>query len=157
MNVKALRVQKGWSQDQLAQFSGLSVRTIQRIERGHKPGLESLKSLAAVFDIDITDLQKETDMQADTSMSPEEKAITNRVRALGGFYSHLTRYVVVMAILFIINWQVSPGYYWAWWAAMGWGIAVVSHGVNALGIVDLFGDKWEKRQIEKRMNARSKR
>ncbi|OOE61763.1 helix-turn-helix domain-containing protein, partial [Salinivibrio sp. IB282] len=94
MNVKALRVQKGWSQDQLAQFSGLSVRTIQRIERGHKPGLESLKSLAAVFDIDISDLQKETDMQADTSMSPEERAITKRVRALGGFYSHLTRYVV---------------------------------------------------------------
>jgi Predicted transcriptional regulators len=157
MNVKALRVQKGWSQDQLAQLSGLSVRTIQRIERGHKPGLESLKSLAAVFDIDISDLQKETDMQADTSMSPEERAITKRVRALGGFYSHLTRYVVVLAILFIINWLTTPDYYWAWWVALGWGIAVVSHGVSALGIVDLFGDKWEKRQIEKRLNARSKR
>ncbi|WP_205620244.1 helix-turn-helix domain-containing protein [Salinivibrio socompensis] len=125
MNVKALRVQKGWSQDQLAQFSGLSVRTIQRIERGHKPGLESLKSLAAVFDIDITDLQKETDMQADTSMSPEERAIAYRVRALGGFYSHLTRYVVVMAIfgLFINCGQtcMTPASYWAWVGCNGMG------------------------------------
>ena len=33
MIVRKLRIQRGWSQDQLAQFSGLSVRTIQRIER----------------------------------------------------------------------------------------------------------------------------
>jgi len=33
MNIRELRKQKYWSQDQLAQMSGLSVRTIQRIER----------------------------------------------------------------------------------------------------------------------------
>jgi transcriptional regulator with XRE-family HTH domain len=55
--IKKLRASKGWSQEQLAQFSGLSVRTIQRIERGHNAGLESLKCLAAVFDTDISKLQ----------------------------------------------------------------------------------------------------
>ena len=57
--IKKLRISKGWSQEQLAQFSGLSVRTIQRIERGHNAGLESLKCLAAVFELDVSVLQKE--------------------------------------------------------------------------------------------------
>lgn len=56
--IKKMRISKGWSQEQLAQFSGLSVRTIQRIERGHNAGLESLKCLAAVFKTDVSLLQK---------------------------------------------------------------------------------------------------
>ncbi len=57
--IKNIRISKGWSQEQLAQFSGLSVRTIQRIERGHNAGLESLKCIAAVFEMDISNLQKD--------------------------------------------------------------------------------------------------
>ena len=34
MIVRKLRLQRGWSQEQLAEMSGLSTRTIQRIERG---------------------------------------------------------------------------------------------------------------------------
>ncbi len=44
MIVRKLRLQRAWSQEQLAQLSGLSVRTIQRIERGQACGLESSKS-----------------------------------------------------------------------------------------------------------------
>ncbi len=40
-------------------MSGLSLRTIQRIESGNKASLESLKSLAAVFEIDISTLEQE--------------------------------------------------------------------------------------------------
>ncbi len=57
--IKKIRISKGWSQEQLAQFSGLSVRTIQRIERGHNAGLESLKCIAAVFDMDVSRLPRE--------------------------------------------------------------------------------------------------
>ena len=58
MIVKRLRLKNNWSQEQLAQFSGLSLRTIQRIESGQKPSVESIKALAAVFDISITTLQQ---------------------------------------------------------------------------------------------------
>ncbi|MCU7845818.1 MAG: helix-turn-helix domain-containing protein [Candidatus Thiodiazotropha sp. (ex Monitilora ramsayi)] len=58
--IKEIRTSKGWTQEQLAQFSGLSIRTIQRIERGHNAGLESLKCLAAVFDMDLSELQNES-------------------------------------------------------------------------------------------------
>jgi transcriptional regulator with XRE-family HTH domain len=57
--IKKIRISKGWSQEQLSQFSGLSVRTIQRIERGHNAGLESLKCIAAVFNVDVSRLQKD--------------------------------------------------------------------------------------------------
>lgn len=42
MLVQKLRLQRSWSQEQLAAVSGLSVRTIQRIERGQSASLETL-------------------------------------------------------------------------------------------------------------------
>ena len=63
MIIRKYRLQSGWSQDQLAEIAGLSVRTVQRIERGQTPGLESLKSLAAAFDISLDELNPETDMR----------------------------------------------------------------------------------------------
>ncbi|WP_440055875.1 helix-turn-helix domain-containing protein [Pseudoalteromonas sp. T1lg65] len=62
MIVRTLRKQKGWTQDQLASFSGLNVRTIQRIEHTDNASIESLKSLAAVFEISTDDLQQELNM-----------------------------------------------------------------------------------------------
>ena len=49
--IKNMRLSKGWSQEQLADFSGLSVRTVQRLERGHSTGLESLNCIAAVLEV----------------------------------------------------------------------------------------------------------
>lgn len=43
----------------MALCSGLSVRTIQRIERGHNAGLESLKCIAAALDISLSELQRQ--------------------------------------------------------------------------------------------------
>ncbi len=45
--VQKLRLQRGWSQEQLAELSGLSVRTIQRLERGQPASVVSLKDNAA--------------------------------------------------------------------------------------------------------------
>ena len=54
MLIQKLRLQRGWSQQQLADLCGLSVRTIQRLEKGQDASVESLKSLAAVFEIDFS-------------------------------------------------------------------------------------------------------
>ena len=48
--ILVLRLERCWSQDQLAQAVGLSVRSIQRIEKGGSGSLESMKSLSAVFE-----------------------------------------------------------------------------------------------------------
>ncbi len=68
MTIKQRRLAKGWSQEELARHSGLSSRTIQRIEGGQKAGLESLKCLAAVFNMPISLLMEE--QQTDQVVAP---------------------------------------------------------------------------------------
>ena len=53
MHIRDMRLERGWSQEQLAELTGLSVRTIQRIENGQEPGLASARALAEVFGVDI--------------------------------------------------------------------------------------------------------
>ena len=62
MILKQLRLSRHLSQEQLAQMSGLNVRTIQRIESGHKASLESLKCLASVLEVDVSTLNQENFM-----------------------------------------------------------------------------------------------
>jgi len=59
MILKQLRISRHLSQEQLAQMSGLNVRTIQRIESGQNASVESLKCLAAVLEVDIPTLTQE--------------------------------------------------------------------------------------------------
>lgn len=151
MIVRKLRLEKGWSQEQLAEFSGLSVRTIQRVERGQKPSLETLKSLAAVFEIDVSDLAMESDMSKQTTISAEEEQALVFVRDIKGFYSHLITYVIVIICLLVLNLIRKPDHLWVIWPAVGWGIGVLFHGLNVFEVFSFFGPRWEKRQIDKRL------
>jgi transcriptional regulator with XRE-family HTH domain len=55
--IKSMRESKAWSQEHLSHISGLSVKTIQRIESGNsKASLESQKSLAAAFNVDLKEI-----------------------------------------------------------------------------------------------------
>lgn len=49
--LRELRTGRQWSQEQLANLSGLNLRTIQRLESGAKISTESLRALAAVFEV----------------------------------------------------------------------------------------------------------
>jgi len=51
--VKKLRSEKSWSQEHLALVSGLSLRTVQRVENEGKCSLESKKAIASALDIDV--------------------------------------------------------------------------------------------------------
>ena len=55
--VKALRKKRSWSQDQLATAAGLSLRTVQRIEKEGICSLESSQALAAVFELSAETIQ----------------------------------------------------------------------------------------------------
>ena len=153
MIVRKLRLKRAWSQEQLAQLSGLNIRTIQRIERGQKAGLESLKSLAAVFEVELDELL-EKDMTSAENCTEEENRIIEHVKEIKGFYNHLITYVVVIFALFLINFFATPQYYWVMWAALGWGVGVVSHGLSVFEVFNLFGADWEKKQVEKRLGRK---
>lgn len=51
-----LRKRKSWTQEKLADKSGLSVRTIQRIEAGEDASLETIRSIAQALGVEISDL-----------------------------------------------------------------------------------------------------
>lgn len=55
--IQKLRAIKCWSQDELATASGLSVRTIQRVEKSGTASLETTKALASVFVVTPDELQ----------------------------------------------------------------------------------------------------
>ena len=74
--VRKFRNHRAWSQDHLASASGLSLRTIQRIENDGSCSLESKKALAGVFNIKPSDL----DIQVDAI---ENLAASKRGRMFG--------------------------------------------------------------------------
>ncbi len=80
MNIQQRRLERGWSQEELARHSGLSTRTIQRIEGGNKAGLESLKCLAAVFEVPISTLmQEQNTMNSDSNDAGNTKPMINDI------------------------------------------------------------------------------
>jgi transcriptional regulator with XRE-family HTH domain len=165
MLVQKLRLQRGWSQEQLAELSGLSVRTIQRMERGLPASNETLKSLASVFEIDFSTLQatqephmnatvhpsfpSNSSPNANTNVSPDEEAALRHVRKIRGFYGHLAQYVVVISGLAIFNFFKSPNHLWVIWPALGWGLGLLFHGMRVFGTMPFMNADWEKRQVEK--------
>lgn len=54
--VRELRSKANWSQEDLAAASGVSLRTVQRVESDGKAGLETRKALAAAFGVTPKDL-----------------------------------------------------------------------------------------------------
>jgi transcriptional regulator with XRE-family HTH domain len=49
--IRRLRMQRAWTQEQLAEKAALSARTVQRLENGEAASVESIRVLAAVFDV----------------------------------------------------------------------------------------------------------
>lgn len=83
MIVKKLRKNNGWSQDQLATLTGLSLRTIQRVEAGHAASMETINSLSSVFETDITKLTEEIEVIDKNSEMWKEAPLWVRSGMLG--------------------------------------------------------------------------
>ena len=64
--VHELRAARSWTQEELAQISGLSLRTVQRIEKDGVGSLESRRALAAAFNVSPADIAKDLSKIADT-------------------------------------------------------------------------------------------
>ena len=48
------------SQERIAEMSGLSVRTVQRLEAGHRVSYASLRALATAFKTDVDLLERDS-------------------------------------------------------------------------------------------------
>lgn len=153
MLVKSLRQKNNWSQEQLAQLSGLNIRTIQRVEKGDTVGLETLKSLAAVFDIDVDTLKNEnisantTHVSKDTQDEREkrEQAAIAEVKSKKSFYI-LTLFLLGIFIFFFVpNYNGGENLGTLISTAMCFAMII---GAQAIVVFQPFGEKWEQKKIK---------
>lgn len=146
--VKPLRLEKGWSQEQLAEIAGLSVRTIQRLENGGTSSLETAKALSAVFDTppDIF-LNNEPDLDTSQIEKLADVERERRLRRRFKFYRHLINYLIVNVGLAIINLTFNAETIWFHYPLFGWGIGLILHAIKT------FLHDWEK-QLETRLRKK---
>ena len=141
-DIKKMRLERHWSQEQLAEMSGLSIRTIQRIENGENAGLESLKSLASVFEINITDSDKKEEIE---QFRKEEKHVEN----VKGFYAYLALAIFNLIIFFVIALfdSDSEGWYLFFYMLIFY---IITSGIFYFNIFDFFGEEWKRKIINKK-------
>jgi len=72
-----------------------------------------------------------------------------RVEEIKGFYTHLVTFVIVNAVLVVINLLTSPEYFWFIWPIIGWGVGIVIHAFSVFS--NFWGKSWEERKIKEIM------
>ncbi|MEM7124326.1 MAG: 2TM domain-containing protein [Pseudomonadota bacterium] len=88
--------------------------------------------------------------EADEEQRAAEKRARKRVDEIKGFYHHLTVYLVVNAILFLID-IFSGGGVWFYWVLLGWGIAIAIHASNTFSFLPWTSKEWEERKVRELM------
>lgn len=141
--LKALRLERAWSQEQLAAVSGLSARTVQRLEQGGKASLETLRALAAAFQLPIgafqngaapgpepTPTEATTMTDAALSFPPPPAPIADADNAKARFVHHLAIFALVMGGLTLFNLLRHPEHLWFVYPLLGWGIPLAWRGIK---------------------------
>ena len=119
MSIKDLRLEKGWSQEQLAELSNLSTRTIQRIEKDNKASLESIKSLAVVFKLEVNELKEKIENNENKKIK-ENSFLEFLIKD-----SKFIKFLVINFMLLFINIVSGTEHLWFLYPLLGWGIPLV--------------------------------
>lgn len=157
MSIQKMRLKRGWSQQQLADASGLSARTIQRIESGHAGSVESLKSIAAVFEVHFLTLMETamkdemTKNETTNSQTAQERIAFKQAQRLRGYYLHLLMYLVINAGYIGINLLTSPDKLWFFGTLLFWGLGLLVHTLTIFVFDKYFTGEWELAQVEKHL------
>jgi transcriptional regulator with XRE-family HTH domain len=158
MIVQSMRLRRGWSQQQLADISGLNVRTIQRIERGETASIESFKALGAAFNVDFSQLQEDAVREIVSTPEQTELALAfGQVRQVQQFYQRVLRDVlIVLALvaisLFFVPMRPLQGVIVP--IVIVWGLLIGLHGLRVFHLLPWSAPEWEKRQVEKRLGRK---
>ena len=145
--IRPLRLEKGWSQEQLATIAGLSTRTVQRIENGEQASLETLSAIAAALNVQVSDLNAPPPQQAMAEEeASEEQRLRRQVAAEGKLLSMAVRFAVIGVMLFAVNWFTHPQYLWSLWAIGGMSVALVMRAVRTLLLHSVFS-RWQEQRL----------
>lgn len=79
-----------------------------------------------------------------------------RVRSLRAFYTHLTAYVVINFVLFLIN-SSTPGPAWFYAPMIGWGLLLCLHALHAYEMLPWTTQDWEHRKVRELIETKTRR
>lgn len=147
-SIKALRLSRAWSQEQLAELSSLSVRTVQRIENGGQASLETLSAIAAAFGLEVSDLHHGAAAEAEQgeALDLRIQEARQQVEREYRYYRSLLIWAVVCAGLALINLLSGARTHWFLWPTLIWGALL------ALGGLRLFVLRgWLERRQQQRL------
>lgn len=148
--VKILRLQRAWSQDQLAQLSSLSIRTIQRIENGETPSLETLSALASVFNVSVSELSSEVLIES-SELDNRIAMAKQRVEDEAKLFKNIIIAVVVCSVILIVNFIFTPHQNWPIWLTSIWGSVLVIKSFK-LFFLDGMVNRWKAKRLKKISN-----
>jgi fatty acid desaturase len=88
----------------------------------------------------------------------EYRRAKRRVKAIKGFYVHVFVFVLVMAILLVVDvvQVANGGVWWVQWPLLGWGAAIVVHAAVVFGLAGWMGPDWEEAKIKELMAKKPK-
>jgi len=114
MLIKELRQKRLLSQEQLAELCGLSLRTIQRVESGHRIGFASLRALAAEFNVNVESLEQELYAVEKVSNEFKELPLWLKLYIGSGWFSanreefkKIEVFFIVLSVCFLAVWGVN--------------------------------------------------
>lgn len=142
--IRKLREARCWTQEDLADACGISLRTIQRIENGAASSPQSIKALAETFAVEVGVLKADNtnDKRQIRPAEDTRKYLEFRL----SFWIHLVTYLFVMGLLVAINVTDLANGLWITWPAIGWGIGVLAHGASVF-LVGVSADTAKKIQM----------
>ncbi|QWA11402.1 helix-turn-helix domain-containing protein [Sodalis ligni] len=147
--IKALRLAKAWSQEQLAELSSLSARTIQRIENGEQASLETLAAIASAFDLSVTELYSDeaTSGKRHQAQAIDEKLakIKRQIDSEAKFYRQMGGYIVTGVLLLLINWLTSHAITWSVIVIAAFCVLLINRGLRTF-VFDRHIDKWKAKK-----------
>ncbi len=119
MGLRELRIKHSYSQEKLADLANLSTRTIQRIEKEHKAGGQSINALAKVFDMSASGLKQI--VQTVDGVDGEESRVGQK-SFLAYFMGHKNTHIFigVNIAFFVINMYLG-GHLWFIYPLFIWG------------------------------------
>jgi transcriptional regulator with XRE-family HTH domain len=144
-------LKNGWSQSQLAEMAGVTTRTIQRVEQGHRPSLETSKALASVFEVDLSLFQPEDEsMETESAMKQDEQRALLYAKRMKEFYEYLISYVVLAAAFLFAGFD-EPVVYLVF---AGVGVGLIVQGLIAFEVVSFMTPGWERRLAERKLGRK---
>lgn len=121
--IRQLREARAWSQEHLASVSGLSTRTIQRLETSGAASPESRLALAGAFGVEVAALSP-------GPVASAPAAAVDSAPCRSSVRGHLLRYLLVCGTLLLVDLARHDSITWSKWPLLGWGLALLWRSIR---------------------------